>query len=94
MVNGTAFSFPRWSPDSLKIVFESGWSNIYTMNKDGTELQFVTNGTQPIWLPYGENLIFLRNGQIYRRNLVTEDEQPVSVVGGINYIDYWTSRTN
>jgi len=56
---------PMWSPDGQKIVFSSdrdGDSEIFVMNKDGSNLTQLTNnkghdGT-PRWSPDGEKIVF------------------------------------
>jgi Tol biopolymer transport system component len=57
------YIYPQWSPDGRKIVFSSdrdGYSKIYTINPDGTNLQCLTTNTatniypswSPVRLPY------------------------------------------
>ncbi|WP_223788978.1 TolB family protein [Marinicella meishanensis] len=59
-------SYPHWSPDDQKIVFQSNRmdddSEIYVMNSDGTGIQRLTNSPghdgSPIWSPDGQKILF------------------------------------
>src|SRR5208337_3432236 len=54
-------SFPRWSPDSERIVFD-GWEGIYTMNADGTDLRQIISGgacRYPVWSPDGTKIMYV-----------------------------------
>ena len=58
-------SSPAWSPDGLRIAFESyrdGNSEIYIMDADGTELVNLTqdpaNDSNPDWSPDGKYIVF------------------------------------
>lgn len=59
-------SYPYWSPDGSKIVFQSNRndndSEIYTMNADGTGVNRLTNSPgldeTPIWSPDGNSILF------------------------------------
>jgi Tol biopolymer transport system component len=45
-------SWPDWSPDGQKIVFDSGRSGdyyIYVMNADGSGLTRLASGFEPAW---------------------------------------------
>jgi TolB protein len=58
-------SAPSWSPDGLKIAFQSfrdGDYDIYVMNADGSAQRAVTNNTvddeDPAWSPDGQKIAF------------------------------------
>ena len=69
-------SRPSWSPDGMKIVFQSsrdGNDEIFTMDYDGSNIKQLTYtagadySSYPTWLPDGENIIFRgnRSGSAY-----------------------------
>ena len=69
-------SYPSWSPDGMKIVFQSmryGNEDIFIMNHDGSEEKQLTFTTAPdycmypTWLPDGDRIIFLgsRSATLY-----------------------------
>ena len=76
-ITNTENSYPYWSPDGEKIVFQSnragGQSEIYVMNSDGTGLTRLTysaaDDLTPVWSPDGEKIVFQSyrdgNGEIY-----------------------------
>jgi Tol biopolymer transport system component len=55
---------PSWSPDSKRVVFDSGSAgstDIYTINADGSDLTRLTNGGRyfaPLWSPDGTQITF------------------------------------
>jgi TolB protein len=58
-------SYPRWSPDGSRIVFQStrdGNYEIYVMNADGSNQQRLTHqleaDRQPDWSPDGKRIVF------------------------------------
>jgi Tol biopolymer transport system component len=62
--------FPRWSPDGMKIAFQSqrdGNSEIYVMNRDGSQQTNLTNDPapdgRPFWSPDGRTISFRRTGE-------------------------------
>lgn len=52
---------PRWSPNGKRILFIRGFDEIYTMNADGSDAQYITNGFGPEWSPDGKQLVFYLN---------------------------------
>jgi TolB protein len=52
---------PRWSPDGKRIMFIRDFDEIYMMNADGSEAQYITNGFGPEWSPDGKQLVFYLN---------------------------------
>jgi len=70
-------STPTSSPDGQKIAFFSDMTNpqqgIYTINIDGTNLEFLTSGNYPTWSPDGQKIAFIDyqptiEGDIYTIN--------------------------
>ena len=65
-VTNVESSYPYWSPDSRKIVFQSNRtgdkSDIYVMNSDGTNINRLTNSLgddlTPVWSPDGIKIAF------------------------------------
>jgi hypothetical protein len=56
-------SWPDWSPDGTKIVFEGCQDpdcGIYVMNRDGTDQTLLTFGADPVWSPDGTKILFQR----------------------------------
>ncbi|RME60199.1 hypothetical protein D6779_02615 [Candidatus Parcubacteria bacterium] len=89
-------SYPNWSPDDSKIVFQStrdGQSEIYLINADGTGLTRLTNNPeydgQPSFSRDGKHIYFVsrRNGgyRVYRMNL---DGSDVTQVTWLPYCAY------
>jgi Tol biopolymer transport system component len=54
--------FPQWSPDSTKMVFNSGTTgeyNIWIINSDGTDQVRIGEGMAPRWSPKGDKIAFM-----------------------------------
>ncbi len=56
---------PSWSPDGARIVFtgfNSGWSNLFVVNRDGSDLRQLNNDAyaelMPTWSPDGRTIAF------------------------------------
>lgn len=81
--------YPKYSPDGMKIVFESN-TNIWVMNADGTNLkQFTTNGgLQPSWSPDGKKIVYIgftnqkydpqNNGTVWIMNIDGSNKQQLT----------------
>ncbi len=50
--------WPRWSPDGLQIVFETGRNSIYLVGADGSNLHSFTRGTSPSWSPDSRQIVY------------------------------------
>jgi Tol biopolymer transport system component len=57
---------PRWSPDGSRLVFtgfNNGFTDLYLVNRDGSDLQRLTNDKyadlQPSWSPNGQTIAFV-----------------------------------
>ena len=62
-------SYPYFSPDGRKVIFDSGNSSsssihyLYKINTNGSgRFSFNLKGYNPIWSPNGEKIIFVQNG--------------------------------
>ncbi|MCK5043616.1 hypothetical protein KAR52_01275 [Candidatus Pacearchaeota archaeon] len=51
-------SDPDFSPDASQIIFESGVSDIYVINTDGTGLIKIGSGNNPSWSPVDNRIIY------------------------------------
>lgn len=59
-VVGNDNSYPKYSPDGVKIIFESN-TNIWVMSADGTNPKQLTfnSGLQPSWSPDGQKIVYI-----------------------------------
>ena len=63
------FGPPAWSPDSTRIAFYWSRKGIYVVNSDGKGFKrLILNAVYPAWSPLGDELIYVRNGQLFIRN--------------------------
>jgi TolB protein len=72
---------PRFSPDGKRISYTSlrgGFPEVWTMNRDGSAPKRVTAGSQADWSPDGRALVFIRDNQVWVRNLAAGEEKRVS----------------
>ena len=49
-------AYPTWSPDGNRLVFWEMPTKIITINADGSERRFITNGQFPAWSPTGNRI--------------------------------------
>ncbi|HEX2905942.1 MAG TPA: hypothetical protein VHO69_03735 [Phototrophicaceae bacterium] len=89
--NDVLDAFPAWSPDSQRITFVSHYQEIYVMNKDGSGLQFLTNGDMPVWLLDGQRIIFTLGGVPNVINIDGTGLKQLSTFSS-EYFDYWTAH--
>jgi Tol biopolymer transport system component len=67
LTHGATREPPSWSPDGLKIAFESG--GVYTVNADGSGRQrLARDGRDPAWSPDGRTIAFFSGATIYLMN--------------------------
>ena len=83
-------SYPYWSPDGSKIVFQSNRlddnSEIYVMNSDGQNIRRLTDSKgfdeNPIWSPDGKSILFATNRdgnhEIYMMDVDGENQRNIS----------------
>jgi Tol biopolymer transport system component len=72
---------PRFSPDGARILYTSlrnGFPQMWMMKRDGTDARRVAEGCQGDWSPDGTSIIFIRDNQVYVRNLASGAEKRVT----------------
>ncbi|HEV2947816.1 MAG TPA: SUMF1/EgtB/PvdO family nonheme iron enzyme [Gemmataceae bacterium] len=72
---------PRFAPDGKRILYTSlrgGFPEIWLMNRDGSEQNFVTKGSQGGWSPDGKSILFIRDNQAFVRDLASGNEKRVT----------------
>ena len=97
-------SEPAWSPAGNKIAYsvvESGFSNVYVMNADGSDQTNLTsdvtsNNTKPTWAPDGSRIAFQSdrdgNWQVYTMKPDGSDQRPLMTpgTGATDYAPAWS----
>jgi CSLREA domain-containing protein len=83
---------PAWSPDGTKIAFTSYrdaptfYSELYTMNADGTNQTRLTNNSEydfsPTWSPSGQQIAWSHGGNIWKMNADGSNQTGLTSVGG------------
>lgn len=57
-----------WAPDSQRLALDA-LEGLVLINADGTDRRVISpDGGQPLWLPDGNQLVFLRSNEIWRVN--------------------------
>ena len=75
---------PRFSPEGRRISYTSlrgGFPEVWLMNRDGGSAKRVTKGSQADWSPDGQALVFIRDNQVWTRNLASSEEKRISPEG-------------
>jgi formylglycine-generating enzyme required for sulfatase activity len=65
---------PRFSPDGKQILYtrlRGGFPEVWLMNRDGSRPGFVTEGSQASWAPDGRSIVFIRDNQMFVRDLTS-----------------------
>jgi Tol biopolymer transport system component len=95
--NAVADLSPVWSPDGNKIAFtrdrgiSTGYSDIYVMNADGSNVVQVTNGpsdVEPAWSPDGTRIAYAGFAGIYVQNI----DQPFRTPEQLGYGLSWNNH--
>lgn len=72
---------PRFSPDGRRILYTAlrgGFPEVWVMKHDGSAPQKVTAGCQADWSPDGAQIAFIRDNQVWARELSSGRERRVS----------------
>ncbi len=72
---------PRFSPSGKRIMYTSmreGFPQVWVMNADGSSPQRITDGSQAAWSPDGQSIIFVRDAQVYIRDLTSGKERRIT----------------
>ncbi|MDA1193159.1 MAG: hypothetical protein O3A46_15900 [Candidatus Poribacteria bacterium] len=65
-------------------------SEIRTMNADGSDSQYVTQGTHPTWSPDGEKIAFAHKGALYTVNADGSDRRELLDLPGTETSPAWS----
>ncbi|MBN1271484.1 MAG: PD40 domain-containing protein [Candidatus Aminicenantes bacterium] len=105
-VTNTESSYPFWSPDGSKIVFQSNRagadSEIYIMNADGTNIERLTYSTAddltPVWSPDGSLIAFqsMRDGneELYIMNIDGSHQRNITFSSDSEMHPKWHPKGN
>ena len=96
---------PAWSPDGKQLTFQGYWEgnwHIYTINKDGSNLQQWTHGPydyrEPHWSPDGEKIAFASDREgtydIWTIELANKQLTQVTKWAGNEYAPAWNYSGN
>jgi len=69
---------PRFSPDGKSILYtvlHGGFPEVWMMNWDGSSARKVTAGSQADWSPDGQQIAFIRDNQVWVRDLAASSSQ-------------------
>jgi formylglycine-generating enzyme required for sulfatase activity len=72
---------PRFSPDGKSILYtvlRGGFPEIWGMNRDGTAQRKLALGCQADWSPDGRRIVFIRDNQVWLREISSGQERRVS----------------
>jgi len=80
LIDGATSEPPSWSPDGLKIAFESLRDNgVYTVNADGSGRQRLARDSKdPAWSPDGRTIAFFSGAKIYLMNADGSKHRPLT----------------
>jgi TolB protein len=72
---------PRFSPNGEQILYTSlrgGFPEVWLMARDGKEARKITEGSQGQWSPDGKAIVFIRDDQVFLRELASGKERRVT----------------
>ena len=79
LIHGATREPPSWSPDGLKIAFESSRGGVYTVNANGSgQRRLARNGNAPAWSPDGRTIAFFSDSKIYLMNADGSEHRPLT----------------
>lgn len=78
-----------WSPDGTRIVFGRSLKGIYVVNNNGKGLGRLTDGVSPAWSPLSDELVYQRNGQLFKFNIGNRKSTRLTRGEGVNSNADW-----
>jgi formylglycine-generating enzyme required for sulfatase activity len=72
---------PSFSPDGQRILYTTlrgGFPEVWMMNRDGSDPQCVTKGSQGSWAPDGKSILLIQDDQTFVRDLASGQERRVT----------------